>query len=124
MLITRPRIRREVEVYQEIWKALQFAWVVVLFVTRIRISSVTNRLNPDILIVFIRAYAVLSQMQQRREVVDGMPVIFVDRSDFDAVASVFHLLNGGRRWPVYEADRTVVCDSEGATSHRRTRAYT
>lgn len=186
MPITRPRIRREVEVCQEMWKALQSAWVVVPFWTRIRISSATNRRNPDMLIDLIRAYAVLSQMQRRREVVDGMPVIFADRSDFDAVASLFQRLNGegggqstkltrreaelirairetgfsevtvtqmqqATTWTnssIYKllhgymsrgvtysgllekcpaisfTDRTVVCDSEGATTHRRTRVYT
>ena len=186
MPITRPNTRPEVEVCQEMWKMLQSAWVVIPFGKRIRISSAANRRNPDMLIDLIRAYAVLRQMQRRREVVDGMPVIFADLSDFHAAASLYQRLNGEaggqstkltRReaelirairvtglseitvtqmqrettWSnssIYKllhgymsrgvtysgllekcpaisfTDRTVVCDAEGATTHRRTRAYT
>lgn len=186
MPVARPLTRREIEVCREMWKALGSAWVVVPFGTRIRISSAANRRNPDMLIDLIRAYAVLYQMQRRREVVDGMPVIFAERSDFDRAASLYERLNGEaggqstkltRReaalikairetgyseitvtqmqqatgWSnssIYKllhgymsrgvtysgllekcpaisfSDRTVVCDAEGATTHRRTRAYT
>ena len=186
MPVARPVTRREIEVCREMWKALGSAWVVVPFGTRIRISSAANLRNPDMLIDLIRAYAVLYQMQRRREVVDGMPVIFAERSDFDRAASLYERLNGEaggqstkltRReaalikairetgyseitvtqmqqatgWSnssIYKllhgymsrgvtysgllekcpaisfSDRTVVCDAEGATTHRRTRAYT
>jgi hypothetical protein len=174
MPAARPVTRKEIEVCREMWKALGSAWVVVPFGTRIRISSAANRRNPDMLIDLIRAYAVLYQMQRRREVVDGMPVIFAERSDFDRAASLYERLNGeaalikairetgyseitvtqmqqATGWSnssIYKllhgymsrgvtysgllekcpaisfSDRTVVCDAEGATTHRRTRAYT
>ena len=186
MPVARPVTREEIEVCREMWKALGSAWVVVPFGIRIRISSAANRRNPDMLIDLIRAYAVLYQMQRRREVVDGMPVIFAERSDFDRAASLYEWLNGEAggqstkltrregalikairetwlseitvtqmqqatswsnssiykllhgymsRWVTYSgllekcpaisfSDRTVVCDAEGASTHRRTRAYT
>ncbi|HWQ66640.1 MAG TPA: hypothetical protein VN372_07200 [Methanospirillum sp.] len=48
---------------------------------RICISSAANRRNPDMLIDLIRAYLILRQMQRKRDVVKGMPVIYADLSD-------------------------------------------
>jgi hypothetical protein len=42
----------------------------------------------------IRDYAVPRQIQRRREVVDGMPVIFADLSEFHTAGSLYQRLNG------------------------------
>ncbi|HWQ64901.1 MAG TPA: hypothetical protein VN429_10835, partial [Methanospirillum sp.] len=186
MPTSRPMMRLEIEICQEIWNCLQSAWVVIPYGTRIKFSSSVNRRNPDMLIDLIRAYAVLRQMQRNRETVDGMQVVFADLSDFEAAACLFDRINsecgaqstkltrqeadlitairdmgfneititqmqlatGWSNSRIYKllhgymsrgvtysgllekcpaisyTDRTVITGTDGATMHRRTRAYT
>jgi len=83
----------ELRVCREIWwilKDQQLVYVQVPFARRIRMASVRNRRNPDILLDLIRSHALIHLYQrERRTLKDGRFSIKATEADFHAAAAIF-----------------------------------
>lgn len=91
---TRPQMRDEVQVCQEIWRRLCPSWVVIPYAERIRFQSSENRRNPDMLLDLIKTNAVLMQKQRDMSEVDGMSCVIATEEDFFAASRLFAALHG------------------------------
>jgi hypothetical protein len=80
-------------VCREMWWILKeqgLVYVKVPFARRIRMASVRNRRNPDVLLDLIRSHALVHFFQrERRTLKDGRPSIVATEADFDAAAALF-----------------------------------
>ena len=83
----------ELRVCREIWwilKEQHLVYVQVPFARRIRMASVRNRRNPDVLLDLVRSHAVIHLFQrERRTLNDGRLTVVATEADFAAAASLF-----------------------------------
>ena len=83
----------ELRVCREIWwilKDQQLVYVQVPFARRIRMASVRNRRNPDVLLDLVRSHALIHLFQrERRTLKDGRLTVIATEADFAAAASLF-----------------------------------
>ncbi len=83
----------ELRVCREMWRVLKeqhLVYVQVPFARRIRMASVRNRRNPDVLLDLVRSHALIHLFQrERRTLKDGRLSVVATEADFAAAASLF-----------------------------------
>jgi len=88
----------ELRVCREMWRLLKeqgLVYVRIPFALRIRMASVRNRRNPDVLLDLIRSFALIRLFQrERRSLDDGGLEVFATEEDFSAAAALFVDLHG------------------------------
>ena len=83
----------ELRVCREMWRLLKgqgLVYVRIPFALRIRMASVRNRRNPDILLDLVRSSALVHLFQrERRTLEDGRIEVVATEADFHAAAALF-----------------------------------
>ncbi len=108
------RDRFELRVCREIWRQLRAegsVFVRIPFAVRIRMASVRNRRNPDILLDLIRSHALLRCRQRERErLPDGGLAITATEEDFRYAAGLFAALHatGGSLSAKFDRNESLV----------------
>ncbi|HIH02624.1 MAG TPA: hypothetical protein HA263_01825 [Methanoregulaceae archaeon] len=85
--------RFELRVCREMWWLLKeqgLVYVQLPFARRIRMASIRNRRNPDVLFDMIRSNALINlYRRERRTLKDGRLTLVATEEDFDAAAALF-----------------------------------
>lgn len=85
--------RFELLVCRECWRQVRregLVYVEIPFADRIRMASVRNRRNPDVLLDLVRSHALLHLRQRPTErLEDGRLVVMAARADFDYAVRLF-----------------------------------
>ena len=117
----------ELRVCQEMWRVLKkqgLVYVRIPFARRIRMASVKNRRNPEVLLDLVRANALIHQFQRKRlSLRDGSVMIEATEADFDAAAGLFTNLHttGGSLTAKFDRNEQLVL---GLASHYRAEQFT
>ncbi len=108
--------RPDLAVCREIWRLLRRDGTVTVripFARRIRMASVRNRRNPEILVDLIRAHALLFRFQRGQiPLEDGEPVVVATGDDFRYAARLFADLHtvGGSLEAKFDRNEALLLD--------------